>query len=310
MGSWLVSRLLDDGEDVAVLDRAAHPDSRFARCGLGERTRAVRADLADRESLVRALEGVGAVFHLAGQPLVGEADRDPVTTLETNVGGVWRLLDAAREAGAERIVLASSYLAYGRHPGGVYREDQPLWPTSPYETSQAAGDMIAGAYASTYELGVGVLRLGNVYGGGDTQYSRIVPDAARALAEGRAPVIRSDGTPERDFLYVEDAVDAYLAVARSLPEHRGRAWNAGAGEAVSILEVVRRLIRASGRDVEPEVKGAPGLQDRQVLDAARIRAELGWAPRHDLDEGLAKTWAWYAEALSARPAPHGGAGRR
>jgi CDP-glucose 4,6-dehydratase len=201
-----------------------------------------------------------------------------------------------------RVVLVSSYLGYGR--GETYREDMPLRPSTVYGAASAAADLIARSYAP--RVGVGVVRLGNVYGGGDVHYSRLVPDAVRALADGRRPVIRSDGTPQRDFLYVEDAVEACLAVAGSLPGHSGEAWNAGAGKAVAILDLVRMLARVAGReDLEPDVRGAAaGAVDRQVLDTAKIRDALGWAPRFGLEEGLARTWEWYRAhgAAAGRPA--------
>ena len=163
--------------------------------------------------------------------------------------------------------------------------------------------MIARSYAATWGLPVAVTRLANVYGGGDLNYSRIVPETARALVEGRPPVVRSDGTPKRDFIYVQDAVEAYLAVAGSLErdELRGRAWNAGAGEPVQVIELVRRLVAASGRDIEPDVRGEgapPGEIPDQWLDSTAIREELGWAPKWGLDDGLRETWAWYLKRLS------------
>ena len=306
MGSWLAKRLADAGEEVLVPDRPPRPGSLFERERLGERVTAVPLDLLDGAAIARLLDerGVDSVFHLAAQTVVGEANRHPAATFELNVRGTWTLLEAARARGdaAPRVVLASSYHAYGRHPEPM-RESTALQPSWPYDTSKAAGDLIAHSYGATYGLPVAILRLANVYGGGDTEYSRLVPDAARALVEGRRPVIRSDGTPERDFVYVEDAVDAYLAVRESLaePSNSGRAWNAGSGETVSILELIRRLVAASGRtDLEPDVQGAPQPRDdvdRQLLDSSLIAAELGWTPRHDLDAGLAKTWRWYSENL-------------
>jgi CDP-glucose 4,6-dehydratase len=205
--------------------------------------------------------------------------------------------------GVERIVVASSDKAYGNHDELPYREDFALKPRYPYDVSKACTDMIARSYAYTYDVPVAVTRLANIYGGGDVNWSRIVPDTARALVSGERPVIRSDGSPERDYLYVEDAVDAYLTIAASLDREdmRGRAWNAGHGAPHSVLDVVSRLIAVSGRDVEPDVQGEGtphGEIDRQFLDSEAIKSELGWQPAHDLDEGLRKSWAWYEKALA------------
>jgi CDP-glucose 4,6-dehydratase len=245
-----------------------------------------------------------AIFHLAAQTQVGDANRDPLGTWETNIRGTYLLLEAVRDYGAaEAVVVASSDKAYGSHDVLPYREEFALQPLFPYDVSKAAADMIARSYAATYGMPVAVTRLANVYGPGDVNWARLVPDTARALVRGERPVVRSDGTPERDYLYVEDAADAYLAVAGSLadPARHGRAWNAGSGEPVPVLEVVRRLIAVSGRDVEPDVQGSGvphGEIDRQYLDSTAIREELGWAPRWDLDRGLRAAWEWYRERLA------------
>ena len=200
----------------------------------------------------------------------------------------------------DSVVVASSDKAYGDHEELPYREDFALQPRFPYDVSKACTDLVARSYAHTYGLPVAVTRLANVYGGGDVNWSRLVPDTARALATGDRPVIRSDGSPQRDYIHVSDAVSAYLAVADSLPERRGRAWNAGSGEPVSVMEIARKLIAVSGRDVEPEVHGTGtphGEIDRQHLDSTRIREELDWAPRTNLDDGLTEAWAWYERVL-------------
>jgi CDP-glucose 4,6-dehydratase len=202
------------------------------------------------------------------------------------------------------VVVASSDKAYGSHEELPYREDFPLEPVFPYDVSKAAADLIARSYAQTYGMRVAVTRLANVYGPGDLNWSRIVPDTARALARGERPVIRSDGTPERDYLYVDDAVDAYLAIAASLerPEQSGRAWNAGWGRPVSVLDVVRTLIGVSGVAVEPDVRGEgvpAGEIDRQYLDSTAIRAELGWEPKWELEDGLRAAWQWYERHLAS-----------
>jgi CDP-glucose 4,6-dehydratase len=305
IGSWLVSRLLAEGAKVVVLRRDVPAESRFGIEGLEQRCDVVQGDLVDYESLVRALNeySVRAVFHLGAQTIVGTANRSPLSTWETNIRGTYTLLEACRTVGVtgdavERIVVASSDKAYGSHERLPYDESFPLQPEYPYDVSKAATDMIARSYALTYDLPVAVTRLANVYGGGDFNFSRIVPDTARALLRGEDPVVRSDGTPERDFIYAEDAVDAYLAVASSLddPAMRGRAWNAGAGKPHPVIDIVRRLIAVSGREAEPDIRGEGtphGEIDRQFLDSTRIREELGWAARWELDDGLRETWTWY-----------------
>ena len=305
VGSWLCERLLDAGARVLVPRRDDLPDSRFRTEGLDARCDVVWVDLTDYASVLRILNEheVQAVFHLAAQTIVGKANRSPLSTWDSNVRGTYTLLEACREAiearaPLERVVVASSDKAYGDQGGVPYREDMPLVASYPYDVSKACADLIARSYAATYDLPVAVTRLANVYGGGDMNFSRLVPDTIRALADGRPPVIRSDGTPERDWIYVEDAVDAYLLVASSLdrPELRGRAWNASSGSAVSVIDLVKTLIRVAGRDVEPDVQGVGtprGEIDRQVLDSTSIREELGFEPRFDLQRGLEETWRWY-----------------
>jgi CDP-glucose 4,6-dehydratase len=302
IGSALVEALLARGETVVVLSRSDLPASRFQTEGIDDRCTLVEADLG---SLGPALaeHRPDTLFHLGAQTQVGDANRSPLSTWETNIRGTYLLLEAVRELDpGMRVVVASSDKAYGPHDELPYREGFALQPSYPYDVSKAATDMIARSYAATFGMPVAVTRLANVYGPGDVNWARVVPDAARALVRGERPVIRSDGTPVRDYLYVEDAVHAYLAVAASLddPAHHGRAWNAGSGRPLSVLELVTRLIKVSGRDVEPDIRGAGvphGEIDRQYLDSTAIREELGWAPKWDLDAGLRATWAWYERAL-------------
>jgi CDP-glucose 4,6-dehydratase len=305
IGCALVERLLERGEEVVALSRSDLIGSRFDTEGLRERCTLVEASLTDALALRGALDAhaVTAVYHLGAQTQVGVAYRSPFETWETNIRGTYTLLEAVREhGGAERVVVASSDKAYGSHDELPYREDFALQPSYPYDVSKAATDMIARSYAATYEMPVAVTRLANVYGPGDVNWARLIPDTARALVRGERPVIRSDGTPERDYVYVEDAADAYLAVADSLadPANHGRAWNAGSGEPLSVLEVVERLIAISGRDVEPDIQGTGvphGEIDRQYLDPTAIREELGWTPKWDLDSGLRAAWEWYERTL-------------
>jgi CDP-glucose 4,6-dehydratase len=292
---------------VVALRRDVEPASRFREEGIEERCTIALADLGDYDALLRVLNehDVSDVFHLAAQTIVGTANRSPLGTWEANVRGTWCLLEACRTLGTvERVVVASSDKAYGSHEELPYREDFPLKPVFPYDVSKAAADLIARSYAETYGMRVAIGRLANVYGPGDLNWSRIVPDTARALARGERPVLRSDGTAERDYLYVEDAVEAYLAMAASLdrPELRGRAWNAGWGRPVPVLDVVRTLISVSGRDVEPDIRGEgnpPGEIASQYLDSSAIRAELGWEPKWELEEGLRAAWQWYERHLAS-----------
>jgi CDP-glucose 4,6-dehydratase len=310
VGSWLAEALLDAGARVIALRRDVEPEARFHVDGIDARCVIAQADLVDYEDVLRVLNEheISTVFHLAAQTIVGTANRSPLSTFDTNIRGTYVLLEACRALGVvgeavEAIVVASSDKAYGGHEQLPYREDFALRPRFPYDVSKACTDMLARSYAYTYDLPVAVTRMANIYGGGDVNWSRIVPDTARALAKGDRPVIRSDGTPERDYLYVADAVDAYLTVAASLErtDLRGRAWNAGCGSPVSVRELVDRLAAVSGRGSEPDVKGAGtphGEIDRQYLDSTAIREELGWAPRHDLDEGLEAAWRWYEKFCS------------
>jgi CDP-glucose 4,6-dehydratase len=295
LGSWLCRALLHGGARVAVLQRDVAAASALALDGTEERCTVIHGDVLER---ALGEEEIDTVFHLAAQTLVGTAQRSPLSTWETNVRGTWTLLEACRRHGVARIVVASSDKAYGAHDELPYREGHRLQPRFPYEVSKACADLIARSYWHTYGLPVAVTRCANLYGGGDLNASRLVPEAVVAALSGRAPVIRSDGTPERDFLYVEDAVAAYLALAGALEDDaaRGEAFNAGSGRSWAVREVVEAVCRAAGSDVRPDVRGPAtpaGEIDRQWVDASRLRALTGWAPRVGLDEGLARTVEWY-----------------
>jgi CDP-glucose 4,6-dehydratase len=318
IGSWVAERLLDEGAQVLVLDRPAAELSRFHLRGLHERCTAVSAELLDLGSLTRVIDehGVRAVFHLAATATVGSATSSPLRTYEVNVGGAWNVLEACRLAAEplQCVVVASTDKAYGVRDEGMrdddlpYREDHALRPRYPYDASKACADIIARSYAHTFELPIAVTRFGNVFGGGDVSFSRLIPGTIRSLLAGERPVIRSNGLLERDFLYAEDAVTAYMAVAGSLltrPELRGRAWNASIGRAVSVLEVVRQLIEIAGLAVEPDVRGRGiphGELASQWLDSSSILRELGWAPAWGLERGLEETYRWYERELELLPA--------
>jgi CDP-glucose 4,6-dehydratase len=262
----------------------------------------VHGDICGEGLVARTLNeyGVTSVFHLAAQTLIPTANRDPRSTFETNVRGTWMLLEACRAHGVRSVVVASSVGAYGRQTQLPYREAQPLAPAFPYDVSKAAADLIARSYWHSYKVPVAVTRCANVYGGGDTNRSRLVPEAVGAALEGRAPVIRSDGSPERDFLYVEDAVAAYLAIWRALlaGQGAGEAFNAGGGRPHRVRDVVDLICRLAGGTLTPKIRGQgtpPGEIDRQWVDPTKLRELTGWAPQVGLEEGLARTINWYRE---------------
>ncbi|HEU4702525.1 MAG TPA: GDP-mannose 4,6-dehydratase [Conexibacter sp.] len=302
LGSWLVRALLARGDRVTVLQRDRAPRSALLLDDVEDALDVVHGDLNDDGLVARALGEyeVDTVFHLAAQTIVGTANRSPLGTFETNVRGTWALLEACRLHGAQRVVVAASDKAYGTSATLPYTEDMPLDPRYPYDVSKAATDMIARSYWHTFGLPVAVTRFANLYGGGDLNRSRLIPEAVGAALAGRAPVIRSDGSPERDFLYVEDAVAAYLLLADALDGEgaRGEAFNAGGGAPHAVRDVVARICAVAGTDVRPDVRGTgtpDGEIDRQYVDAAKLRALTGWEPRVDLDEGLRRTIAWYRE---------------
>jgi CDP-glucose 4,6-dehydratase len=287
---------------VTVLRRDRAPRSALLLEGVEEALDVVHGDLNEPGLMTRALGEyeIDTVFHLAAQTIVGTANRSPVATFESNVRGTWTLLDACRLHGAERVLVAASDKAYGSSATLPYREDHPLQPRHPYDVSKAATDLIARSYWHTFGLPVAVTRFANLYGGGDLNRSRLIPEAVGAALAGRAPVIRSDGTPERDFLYVEDAVDAYLRLCDALDGDgaRGEAFNAGAGRPNAVRDVVARIYAIAGVDVEPDIRGTgtpAGEIDRQWVDTTKLHALTGWEPRVGLDEGLRRTVAWYRE---------------
>lgn len=310
VGAWLCRALLERGIAVASLDRRRPREqpSTLALLGIGDRVAEVHGALLEPGLLDRVLaeREVDAVFHLAAETIVGTVRDDPAAALDTNVRGTWTVLEACRRRGVERVVVASSDKAYGAHAELPYRESMALLPTAPYEASKAAADLIARCWWPSYGLPVAVTRFANIYGGGDLNFSRLVPEAVCAAIDGRAPILRSDGTPVRDLLHVEDAARAYLAIADRLDRDdvRGEAFNAGGGRPHSVLEVVATIARLAGTGVEPDVRGAgnpAGEIDRQYVDAAKLRERCGWSPRIGLEEGLARTLEWYRAHPQARP---------
>ncbi|MGV1047964.1 MAG: NAD-dependent epimerase/dehydratase family protein [Solirubrobacterales bacterium] len=314
VASHLAAALLRDGAAVRVLDR---PGPRLTDLGgprtsgldlLGIRAEVelVEADLLDAGEIDGAVAGCDAVFHLAAQTIVGVARRSPAATFEVNVRGAWNVFEACRSRAVAKVLFASSDKAYGSSPELPYREDFPLRAAYPYDASKAAADVIARSYAEAYGVPLAVTRFANIYGGGDLNFTRLIPETAIAVADGRAPVIRSDGSPKRDFLHVDDAVSAYLAIAAALEEGggaAGEAFNAGGEAPRSVREVVDLIAAAAGGDVVPEYgPGLPGGEIRdQYLDSSKLRALTGWRAAVELRDGLARTLEWYREHPEVRP---------
>ncbi len=308
-GAWLSKTLLGEGAEVTVLDRRDPPVSGLRLHDVSSDVNLVTGDLRDGELLNKEIGGgnYDAVFHLAAVTIVGEAIGAPVATFEVNVQGTWNLLEACRGGGVGAVVVASSDKAYGAHETLPYREDFALQPSHPYEASKAAADVISRSYWKAYGLPVAVTRFANLYGGGDMNFSRLIPETATAVLDGRSPVIRSDGSPIRDFLYIEDCAAAYLAIAASLQEGdaaRGEAFNAGGGRPFSVREVVETICELGPNDVEPDFQGdgnPEGEIDKQYVDPAKIAEVVGWQPEVDLREGLRRTIEWYGAHDELRP---------
>jgi len=315
VASHLARALLERGDEVRVLDR---PDPRIADVGglrrsglallgLQADVELAEADLRDAEAVEQAVRDCESVFHLAAQTIVGVARNSPLETLEVNVRGAWNVFEACRKRAVARVVFASSDKAYGTNRELPYCEDFPLRAAYPYDASKAAADIIARSYAHTYGLPLAVTRFANIYGGGDLNFSRLIPETAIAVLDGRPPQIRSNGSPERDFLHVDDAVSAYLAIEGELEGEgtRGEAFNAGGESPHSVREVVNLIAEAAGTGVEPEYLGAgtpDGEIDRQYVDSTKLRTLTGWRPEVDLRVGLQRTLDWYAAHPEARPA--------
>ncbi|MGB7537222.1 MAG: NAD-dependent epimerase/dehydratase family protein [Anaerolineales bacterium] len=304
LGHWLSQRLVDAGADVVCLVRDWVPRSELMRSGLIERVKIVRGDVRDQPLLERSLGEyeIGTVFHLAAQTIVTIANRNPVSTFETNVAGTWALLEACRRSPkVEQIVVASSDKAYGDCDQLPYQEETPLQGRHPYDASKSCADLIAQSYALTYGLPAVITRCGNFYGGGDLNWNRIVPGTIRSILRGQNPVIRSDGLSMRDYFYVEDGANAYMQLAEKLAskgELRGQAFNFSNETQLSVLDLVQKILALMGSDLSPVVMNEASNEIRhQYLSAQKARSLLGWAPLFTLEEGLARAIEWYRHLL-------------
>lgn len=300
VGGWLVRQLLAAGADVVCLVRDWVPRSELVADRLIEHVRVVRGDVRNQKTIERALGEyeIATVLHLAAQTIVGVANRNPVSTLDTNIRGTWALLEACRRSPTvQQIVIASSDKAYGEQEVLPYTEDTPVSGRHPYDVSKSCADLLAQMYAKSYHLPVCVTRCGNLFGGGDLNWNRIVPGTIRSVIRGERPVIRSDGHFTRDYVYVEDGVRAYLLLAEQLaarPALGGEVFNFSYQDQMSVLELVARILDVMGSDLDPDVRNETSNEIRnQYLDAAKARTMLGWSPAFTFEAGLRATVDWY-----------------
>jgi len=306
VGGWLTPSLLRARADVVCLIRDWVPQSELVRARLIDNVKVVRGDVRDGELLERILGEyeIDTVFHLAAQTLVPVANRNAVSTFESNIRGTWNLLEACRHApSVKAVVVASSDKAYGPQKTLPYSEQMPLEGVYPYDVSKSCADLISQSYAATYNLPVAITRCGNFYGGGDLHWNRIVPGTIRSVLRGERPVIRSDGDFIRDYFYVEDGALAYMLLAERLaacPDLRGLAFNFSNELQITVLQLVNRILREMGSTLQPDVRNEASHEIRhQYLSAERAHRMLNWAPLFTLDEGLKRTITWYQEFLQA-----------
>jgi CDP-glucose 4,6-dehydratase len=307
LGSWLTRRLVESGADVTCLIRDWMPQSELLRSGTVDQVKIVRGDVCDRATVERTLGEyeISAIFHLAAQTIVGIANRNPVSTFESNIAGTWNVLESCRRSPVVKaVVVASSDKAYGDQQELPYAEDTPLEGRHPYDVSKSCADLIAQAYGVSYSLPVAITRCGNFYGGGDLNWNRIVPGTIRSIIRGERPVIRSDGQFVRDYFYVEDGAAAYMLLAEKLLSDgeavRGRAFNFSNEMQVTVVELVNRLLESMNCSLKPDIRNEASNEIRhQYLSAERARNELGWHPLFSLEEGLERTISWYRDFLGA-----------
>jgi CDP-glucose 4,6-dehydratase len=305
VGAWVVHALLEAGANVVALVRDSDERMEFFRSGAARRVTTVPGELQDFAVIERAVNHyeVDTVIHLGAQAIVTAAERSPLETFESNIRGTYNLLEVCRVRSdlVQRVVVASSDKAYGDNQGKPYTEDLPLMARHPYDVSKTCADLLAQTYAYTYDLPVTIARCGNIYGGGDLNWSRLVPGTIRALLDDTAPQIRSDGSYVRDYLFVKDAAAAYLLLAeRAADEHvRGEAFNFSANAPMSVLDLVSCVARLMGkRHLEPHILNRAKHEiPHQMLSADKARTRLGWQPHYTLEQGLTETIDWYESFL-------------
>lgn len=310
LGSWLTQELVRIGARVTILLRDTVPQSYLASSGILREVNIVSGDLADYFTVLRAVNEyeIDSIFHLGAQTIVGTASRSALSTFESNIRGTWNLLEACRTCSklVRSVVVASSDKAYGSHLTLPYTEETPLQGRFPYDVSKSCADLLALSYFESYRLPVGITRCGNLFGGGDLNFSRIVPGTIRSVLKGDRPVIRSDGKFVRDYFYVEDACEAVLKLAEQLDQRelQGQAFNFGNEKPLTVLDLVNSILMLMERpDLKPLVLNEANNEIReQYLDCTKARSLLGWRPKFSIEDALKRTIQWYRELFGLNTA--------
>lgn len=308
LGSSMVEELFSQGANVTCLVRDWVHGSKLLESDYLKKCNIVRGELNDYELLLRGINEyeIDTVFHLGAQTIVGTASRSPLSTFEANIKGTWNLLEACRQCASkvERVLVASSDKAYGSHDNLPYTEETPLVGRFPYDVSKSCTDLISMSYFHTYQTPVAITRCGNLFGGGDLNFNRLIPGTIKSAVQNEAPIIRSDGQFVRDYFYVYDAVDAYLTLAERLPHEPivGQDFNFGTETPMSVVQLVDSILETMGKtDLKPKILNQASHEIReQFLDCTKAKTMLNWKPKHSFEEGLKATIDWYSKWLKTQ----------
>ncbi len=298
LGCWLSNTLADAGAKVTGLDIKIKQDSNFHKFNLKNKISQLHLDITNYNLLKETLSQLEPeiVFHLAAQPLVTEANKNPLPTFENNIKGTWNVLESARNSNIDGIIVASSDKAYGIPEKLPYDENHKLHGVYPYDVSKSVKDLISQAYYKTFDLPVGITRCGNFFGGGDLYFDRIVPGTIKSLIFNESPIIRSDGKFIRDYIYIKDVVDAYTTLAENIDRVKGHAFNFSTEIPLDVLTIVNKIAFLMNSNIQPTILNQVKTEIReQHLTSKKAREMLGWQAKYDLDLALKETIDWYKE---------------
>lgn len=304
IGSHVAKALIEKGAEVTTIVRDIKKTNNIDILNLRNEINIVHGNLINFEYCERTLNeyDIEFCFHIAAQTIVRRANRSPLSTFESNIKGTWNILEACRlSKNINGLIIASSDKAYGQQKKLPYTEDSTLNGYFPYDASKVCAEILGRCYFMSYSLPLAITRNANTYGPADMNLSRIIPDVITKLIKNEMPIIRSDGTPERDYMYIKDAVNAYLTLAENLhkKEVLGESFNFGTNKPISVLKLYKKIIKLMSKKVEPKILGeAKNEIDKQYLDSSKAKKILNWGPKYDLDFGLRETIDWYKEYFS------------